>query len=45
MAGLANTIFPHGTFWMRKFAHVLCDHSGTEPTVDNQNAADLSAAT
>jgi putative transposase len=25
MAGVANTLFPYGTFWMRKFAHVLCD--------------------
>ena len=25
MAGIADVIFPYGTYWMRKFAHVLCD--------------------
>jgi hypothetical protein len=25
MAGLANVLFPFGTFWMRKFAKVACE--------------------
>jgi hypothetical protein len=25
MAGLANVIFPFGTYWMRKFAKVACE--------------------
>jgi putative transposase len=25
MAGLAGTVFPFGTYWMRKFAKVLCE--------------------
>ena len=29
MAGIADVIFPYGTYWMRKFAHVLCDAAET----------------
>ena len=29
MAGIADVIFPYGTYWMRKFARVLCDAAGT----------------
>ena len=25
MAGAADVIFPHGTYWMRRFAPVVCD--------------------
>ena len=25
MAGLANVVFPFGTYWMRKFAKVACE--------------------
>jgi hypothetical protein len=25
MAGIADVLFPYGTYWMRKFARVLCD--------------------
>jgi hypothetical protein len=25
MAGLAGIVFPFGTYWMRKFAKVLCE--------------------
>jgi putative transposase len=25
MAGFADALFPYGTYWMRKFAHVACD--------------------
>jgi hypothetical protein len=25
MAGLANVLFPFGTFWMRKFGKVACE--------------------
>ena len=25
MAGLANVLFPFGTYWMRKFAKVACE--------------------
>lgn len=25
MTGIATVVFPFGTYWMRKFAHVLCD--------------------
>jgi hypothetical protein len=24
MAGIADVLFPYGTYWMRRFAHVLC---------------------
>jgi REP element-mobilizing transposase RayT len=34
MAGLANVIFPHGTFWMRRFARVLCAPPDTHPADD-----------
>jgi hypothetical protein len=34
MAGLANVLFPFGTFWMRKFAKVACEAAETiEETV------------
>jgi hypothetical protein len=29
MAGLANVLFPFGTFWMRKFAKVACEAADT----------------
>ena len=29
MAGIADVLFPYGTYWMRKFAHVLCDATET----------------
>ena len=29
MAGLANVLFPFGTFWMRKFAKVACETAET----------------
>jgi len=25
VAGLANVVFPFGTYWMRKFAKVACE--------------------
>ena len=28
MAGLANVVFPFGTFWMRKFGKVACEVAG-----------------
>ena len=29
MDGLANVLFPFGTFWMRKFAKVACETAET----------------
>jgi putative transposase len=43
MAGLANVVFPYGTFWMRRFAHVLCAPSETDPP-HNQYAGALAAS-
>lgn len=25
MAGVANVVFPYGTYWMHKFARVVCE--------------------
>jgi len=44
MAGLANIVFPFGTYWMRKFRKVACDVADTvqqeflEPAVDSTPA-------
>ena len=40
MAGLANAVFPYGTFWMRRFAHVVCAPSEAHPA-DNDHAEAL----
>jgi REP element-mobilizing transposase RayT len=42
MAGLANAVFPYGTFWMRRFANVLCA-SPEKHDADNERAEALAA--
>jgi REP element-mobilizing transposase RayT len=42
MAGLANVVFPYGTYWMRRFAHVLCTSEETAPA-ESQLAEGLAA--
>jgi putative transposase len=32
VAGIANTIFPFGTYWMQKFGKVLCETAGSPRT-------------
>jgi putative transposase len=44
MAGIADVMFPYGTYWMRKFARVLCDAAETAQEALAPPAKDASPA-
>jgi hypothetical protein len=44
ITGLANVIFPFGTYWMRKIAKVACETADTVEVAIRAPAADLAPA-
>jgi hypothetical protein len=44
MAGLANVLFPFGTYWMRKFGKVACEAAEAVERAILNSAADPAPA-